>query len=725
MQLNRLVVLVLCVYYATAFTDLQKFENGEWVDAGDVITEDVDDTKAKLTLGGTVVEYNAFVQDSTDGSYTFGMTTGAPTEGSKAAPTLTGSVKLRSNPEKEVNSLDSAILQLLGMVSDLLPFLKPAERNERRAEQFEAEFKQDETLAALLDVDAITDKSFAGYFKSEDLGSNPFEQIASWKTAFDTKIKAKGSDYVSQIYIAFPMQEDVSLSNKVEETAPPEEPLLAGNTEEETPPTEQQLADNTQQVTDQQETDNTQQASSLSQLSELKKRHKRHRKQHNRLVDTRREAARARVAEQGGFTPLAGADEDYTDRFNGWNKDQVGLTGKPVLVGGQNIGRPKIQDVGTLGGLLISAGTRADNYRLFGLTNHHVLQEPAGADTLSATSCQPTPPFHPTVGQCDVLGKPIAGCCKQADRRTAPVVGKMTDYAIVEIDPTVRWKHRCAVRGKSSASGKPAAIVDITGTGTAFVDGNIGDVVSKYGTRTHWTEGKILHVYTLANGPKPTADQDAEGHRYSVVGTHMPDFWDDPSPAGPNGEKQPSNEPGFHNSAVRDPIETLIQSIAKPGAMPPRNYNGPEARRIYTCVLAGGGIPGLFFFPGDSGSLLMKGGLVLGLGNSFRWEFDLSATVACDSAGDGSDMQNWPHFRAVMFAYDISEVLSLANTELGALPTPPTVSVCTEATRPVPTVASPCAYTGGFLGIGGSCTYPHACSVTGWLWRRTCEARTP
>jgi hypothetical protein len=713
MQLIILVVL-LCACYATAFTNLQKFDGTTWVAALEVTTENVDDTKAKLIVDGTEVEYNAFVQDS-DGSYSFGMTT--QTEGSTTAPTLSeGAVKLREDPAKETNSLDTVIMKLLAMANGLSPFLQPAERNERRAEEFETEFKQDESLAALLDVDAISATEYAGYFKSADLGANPFEKIAAWKTAFDTKIKTKGETFVSHIYVAFPMQEEVTLET-------PRDPIVAA------PPLVAQATDDNADGTI--APPPAEVKTLLSQLSELKKHHKRHGK-HNRHVDTRREAAQARVEEQGGFTPLPSAGADDVDRFNEWNKDQVGLTGKAVLVGGQNIGRPGIADVGTLGGLLTAAGTRPDNYRLFGLTNHHVLQEPAGADTLSPLSCNPTPPFHPTAGTCDVLGKPIAGCCKAADRRAVPVVGKMIDYAIVEIDPTVRWKHRCAVRGKSPSSGKPAAIVDVTGTGTAFVDGNINDVVSKYGTRTHWTTGKILHVYTLANGPKPTADQAPEGHRYSVIGTHFPDFWDDPAAIPATGEKNPTNEPGFHNTAIRDPLEALIQTVPKPGAG--RNYNPAEARLVFTCVLAGGGIPGggipggLFLYPGDSGSLLMKGGLVLGLLNSFRWEFDATNTVPCDSSllQDGSEVQNWPHFRAIAFAYDISEVLSLANTALAALPTPvPTVSVCTEAARPVPTLASPCVYTSGFLGLFPSCTFPHACVVSGWLGFRSCVARTP
>jgi len=314
-----------------------------------------------------------------------------------------------------------------------------------------------------------------------------------------------------------------------------------------------------------------------------------------------------------------------------------------------------------------------------------------GNDNCVANTCNQARIDNGGVCQQENIGNPI-GCCFEAVANTPAVAGRRMDYAVFEIDPAVRYKHKCAQRG----SGSPAAIIPVIGTVAPGVVGesDIGAAVQKYGRRTHFTQGKIFHVYTAANGA-PTLDMRPSGHRYKIFATAAPAFADgNPQTAG--GITTPQNEAGWYNSNVRDPVVARIQTMTNPATHVV--YTGVEALAAFTALQAGGAIGDAFSSAGDSGSWIYRAdGKVLGLLSSGGWEADFGTMVQINFGGQN---QNWPSFRKSTFAFGIDEVVAKANTDLAG----PTLSVCVEANRPMPTTQNPCTYVSN-----NECTFPHAC----------------
>jgi len=229
-----------------------------------------------------------------------------------------------------------------------------------------------------------------------------------------------------------------------------------------------------------------------------------------------------------------------------------------------------------------------------------------------------------------------------------------------------------------------------------------GVLVQKYGRRSHFTTGKILHVYTAANGAN-TIDMctlpglGETGHRYKIIGT-APSAFADGTPATAGGVTNPQNEPGFYNTNVKAGVIAQIVQLTNP--LTNARFTNVEAETAFASLKAQNHIGPLFSAPGDSGSWIYKAdGKVLGLYSKGHWEMDFSSTVTVDMGGSQT-VPGFPYIRRFALAFDINEAVSHANTLLNG----PRVSVCVEAQRPMPTTQNDCTYVSDM-----KCTFPHAC----------------
>jgi len=227
-------------------------------------------------------------------------------------------------------------------------------------------------------------------------------------------------------------------------------------------------------------------------------------------------------------------------------------------------------------------------------------------------------------GACEALsiGTPV-GCCFELTEYAAAASGRRMDLTVFEMDPTVRYKHKCAQRG----GGSPAALIDVTGVVAPGVVGvsDQGVLVQKYGRRSHFTTGKILHVYTAANGAN-TIDMctlpglGETGHRYKIIGT-APSAFADGTPATAGGVTNPQNEPGFYNTNVKAGVIAQIVQLTNP--LTNARFTNVEAETAFASLKAQNHIGPLFSAAGDSGSWIYKAdGKVLGLFSKGSWEMD-------------------------------------------------------------------------------------------------------
>jgi len=396
--------------------------------------------------------------------------------------------------------------------------------------------------------------------------------------------------------------------------------------------------------------------------------------------------------------------------------------GKPPLAGGVNmIGSSMPNAAGTLGGLLIATTPTTNDYKdyqLYALSCEHVVDS-------SPKGCQPAVVFS---SPCKELGPVSAKCClstsgKQCTTGTPPAcisndmdasITKITAPADVTGTNPSRHNVKCSQFTSIPAAGGATTTVDVT-KAESFAT---GDVVTKYGARTHFTNGKIFR--TVASTPNT---------KWRIVGTKtgtapdaMPLFTDIGSQAvvPPTGstastvrpQLEPSNEAGWFLKEVRGEIEPEILKVIKPGTSPPRKYNNAEAQAIFDDLWDNNMIDGWFSSPGDSGSWVMKdGGVVIGMLCSGWPEVDPS--VPCRTV-DGTC---WGKFIDVSNGFGIFDAVATVDLQLflnGVRDV--SLDICVESRRPKPD--TDCAtdatvVAAGGVGVANTCTFPWTCKKSG------------
>jgi len=298
-------------------------------------------------------------------------------------------------------------------------------------------------------------------------------------------------------------------------------------------------------------------------------------------------------------------------------------------------------------------------------------------------------------------------CC---DTSVQAQADKHMDASITPIDPADRPKTQCAVYRTVDNTAGAVTTQNVAGAGV----GVVGDAVTKYGSRTHLTKGK-LHQ-----------SKSSFGNDFWIEASSMPAFADDgptsapaPSVASFTGpilpQLSPNSETTWFNTVVR---ADLIAEVKKYDNVPTctveslrincNKYNDADAGTIVDTLWANSRIASMFSAGGDSGSVITRDSdnTVVALLNRGGWDhnppFDLKIL--------GSDWGTWVNFA---LAYDIGKVVKWMNdmqaptTSSSTTSVSPNVEVCNEARRPKPATAGDC--TSAVLNSDGQCSFPFDC----------------
>jgi len=392
--------------------------------------------------------------------------------------------------------------------------------------------------------------------------------------------------------------------------------------------------------------------------------------------------------------------------------------GKPPLVGGVSMSDPPtmtgvvtpdmhLQIVehrtrGTLGGLLVSdTDSVAHSYRVYALTNYHVMDNPP----LATQGCQPASEL--LAGECQPLGKlvgnstgtGIVACCSASGESPSDVM----DAAIVEIDTADRFNHMCSVITSMTPNKNARGTALSVTTQVKHVSGMSmpiqGGAVWKYGATTHLTYGNVSLI---------------SARQYTVRPLGWPQFVDhNPTDApGFPGIKNPVNDDYFTNCVLKSWRDHFTDMI-RPDLLSTtrQRVTQADADSLFNALFQAGRVLGAFDCKGDSGSWLFRDGstpdtaIAIGLNNAGAW-IETERNVGTPVTMWGTKWWNW-HYD--MFGFTMPTVLNMMNRNLTSIGLS-NVQVCVEADRratlgPAPSCSS------AFVAATKTCAFPMSCKL--------------